>query len=486
MDGKCTKNMGNTKKNFMWHSAYVALEMILPLITSPILSRTLGAEGVGMYSYLYSIVSYFVLIANLGMYKYGIREIAAVRDDQKKLNETFWEIWKLHAILSLGIGCCYFVFVLFFSKHTFYFMIMSAIYFGGVININWLFIGIEEFKKITIRDMSIKIIIFLLIVFFVRGKNSLMIYITINSLGSFVSNFIYWIMCKKYVKNIVVSYKKMFSHLKPMLILFIPVLLESLYENMDRVMLGIMHVKSEVGYYENANKALIARTIIFSVMTVLMPRMANLLSKKEYDTFHRLMRQSTGIILVLAAAFSFGTAAIAKEFSVIFWGKDFARCTNLIIIMAMAMPAVVLSREIREQYLIPAGRDREYLLSAAAGTFSNLLINLILIPGFGATGAAIATLLSEYVVLLVQMIVIRHELSFVYYIHGNEIYFVFGILMFIVVRRVGYIFGTHLFSLLLEILVGGVVFTMFCVLYWKLSGQYYYLDLIKSLGGKGK
>lgn len=201
-------------------------------------------------------------------------------------------------------------------------------------------------------------------------------------------------MYRQYVVNVRVSIRKSFLHLRPMYTLFIPVLLESLYVRMDIVMLGVMCIKSEVGYYENASKALIAQRMVYAITTVLMPRAANLLAQKDYKKYDRLMKQSTNITILIVSAFAFGTAAIAKEFSVIFWGTDFIRSADMIIIMALAMPAIVLSREVREQYIIPAGRDRKYMLSAAAGAMVNLLTNMILIPIYGANGAALATLIS--------------------------------------------------------------------------------------------
>jgi O-antigen/teichoic acid export membrane protein len=473
--------MANIKKNFMYHTIWQIMSMILPLVTSPILARALGAEGVGIYSYVSSIVGYFVLVANLGMYKYGIREIARVRDNKEELSKTFWEIWNLHKLIAFIVGVVYIVFALFIAEYRTYFMIMLVSYIGSVININWLFFGQEDFKKIAIRDMVIKLSTFVMIVVFIRSKDSLISYFVINALGSLISNLVYWVMYKQYVVKIKISWKNALRHGKAMLLLFIPILLESLYASMDKIMLGIMCAKSEVGYYENADKALISRALIYSITTVLMPRMANVLARKDYDTFNKLMKQSTGLIILMVSAFAFGTAGVAREFSVVFWGSDFIRSANLIIIMAMAMPAVVLSREIREQYLIPAGRDKEYILSAAAGTVSNLLINAILIPHYEATGAAIATLISEYVVLIVQMIVVRHEIPMLKYIHGNEIYFVFGFIMFTVVRKIGSVLGIHLYSLLTEILVGVIIYIVLCIGYWIITKQKYYFNLIKVL-----
>lgn len=473
--------MANIKKNFMWQTLYQIMSLILPLVTSPILARTLGAEGLGIYSYVNTVVSYFILVANLGVYKYGVRSIATVRDDKERLNKVFWEIWNLHLIVSIVVGIVYIILCFAVKEYRLYYMIMFLSYVGGIININWLFSGVEDFKKIAIRDMVIKIVTFILIICFVQSENGLLYYFIINAIGSLVSNLIYWFMHKEYVWKIKMDLNSAMSHLKPLLILFIPVLLETLYTSMSKVMLGLTCTKSEVGYYENADKALIARTMIYSITTVLLPRMTNLLENKNFDEFNRIMKQTTGIIILLSSAFAFGTAAIAREFSVIFWGEDFARCTNLIIVMAMAMPAVVLSREIREQYLIPANKDNEYILSAAVGAVFNFIANALMIPKIGAMGAAIATLLSEYIVLLVQLVIVRKEIKMYKYIHGNEIYFVFGLIMFISVRFIGHTLGIHIYSLFIEILIGALIYIVLCSVYWWLKKDMYYFNMIYDI-----
>ena len=67
------------KKNFMYNVVYQILLIILPLITTPYISRILGSEGLGTYTYTYTIANYFMLAAMLGVKNYGNRSVAAVR-----------------------------------------------------------------------------------------------------------------------------------------------------------------------------------------------------------------------------------------------------------------------------------------------------------------------------------------------------------------------------------------------------------------------
>jgi len=102
--------MNSVKKNFAYNFIYQVLIMILPLITAPYLSRVLRADGMGTYSYTYSIAYYFTLFGMLGLNNYGNRSIARIRNDKEKLSKTFWEIYGMQVITSIIIFIFYFLY----------------------------------------------------------------------------------------------------------------------------------------------------------------------------------------------------------------------------------------------------------------------------------------------------------------------------------------------------------------------------------------
>ena len=94
--------MSSVKKNFAYNSAYQILIMILPLMTAPYIARVIGAEGIGIYSFTYSIAFYFSMFIILGLNNYGNRSIAMVRDDPEKLSKTFWNIYATQFMMVLS------------------------------------------------------------------------------------------------------------------------------------------------------------------------------------------------------------------------------------------------------------------------------------------------------------------------------------------------------------------------------------------------
>ena len=79
--------MNKLKRNLSLQTIYQIVVTITPLITSPYLSRKLGVESLGIYSYTYSIINYFMLFCMLGIINYGTRTIASLKkeDDEKSI-----------------------------------------------------------------------------------------------------------------------------------------------------------------------------------------------------------------------------------------------------------------------------------------------------------------------------------------------------------------------------------------------------------------
>ncbi|EME8249030.1 oligosaccharide flippase family protein, partial [Enterococcus faecium] len=184
--------MKKTINNFMYQSIFQLVKIILPLITIPIVSNALGPDGIGTYNYTNSIAQYFVLIAGLGVGVYGNREIAIVRENKEKLSQRFWELFCMSFIISLFSLVAYLLIVS-FSEDRIYFYLQSLIVVAAVFDISWFFMGIEDFKKISLSSLFSQIITFLGIVIFVKEANDLWIYILLQSMSILIAQVITWI-----------------------------------------------------------------------------------------------------------------------------------------------------------------------------------------------------------------------------------------------------------------------------------------------------
>ena len=108
--------MHSIKKNLILNTLYQILIMIIPLITTPYVSRVLGSDGVGRYSYAYAIAYYFVIFAMLGVNNYGNRTIAAVSSDKEKRSILFWSIYWFQLFVAVISVVVYILYVIFLCE----------------------------------------------------------------------------------------------------------------------------------------------------------------------------------------------------------------------------------------------------------------------------------------------------------------------------------------------------------------------------------
>lgn len=452
--------MNSVKKNFIYNIVYQILVMAIPLITAPYLARVIGSAGVGTYSYTYSIVYYFMMLTLLGVNNYGNRSVAKVRDDKKKLSKVFWGIYIFQLcmgmlMLVLYLGCVF----AFESKYRSIALIQSVFIVSAILDINWLYFGLEKFKITITRNAFLKVLSVILIFIFVRKMGDLWKYTLIMSGTTVLSQLVLWGILRKEVTLVKISLADIKRHIKPNLVLFIPVIAVSLYKMMDKIMLGYLVNVVEVGYYENAEKIMnIPQALIAALGTVMLPRMSNMIASGNKQEMKNYIEKSVSFIMFMSFAMCLVLVAIGYNFAPLYFGKEFQKTGILIMMLAVTLPFVSFANVIRTQYLIPMEKDREYIISVGLGAVVNLIVNLILIPRFSSVGVCVGTIMAEFSVMAYQVAEIWHELDFKKYIKNICPFFSKSAVMFIVMYVFNYIDMSSAVRLLLQIMAGGLVY----------------------------
>lgn len=467
--------MKGVKKNFFYNAFYQILVLILPLITSPYISRIMGAEKIGIYSYSYSIVSYFGLFILLGLNNYGNRTIATVREDRESLSKTFWSIYAIQFVAGLIIFFFYLLYVLFIAENQKMALIQIIYLISVILDINWFFFGIEQFKLTVTRNTIVKIISVICIFIFVKKSSDIYIYALLMVVSPIASQVFLWGFLRKYIVFVKPKFSDINKHFIPNLTLFIPVIAISLYTTMAKILLGALSNLTEVGYFESANKlTTIPAMIITSLGTVMLPRISNMIANgKEKETV-KYLQKSLIVSVFLSMSMALGMSALSKEFVPFFYGKGFEKCEVLIPILVLSSIFISWANVIRTQYLIPYKMDKIYIESVFLGAITNVAINIILIPYLQSIGAAIGTLLAEIVVCIYQSLRIRKFLNIKLIFKQSLPFIFFGSIMYIFVVNVHLANNTFL-DIILKVGVGGVIYLF-------LSGIYYLYVLRFSLG----
>lgn len=446
----------NLKKNFLYNLIYQVLIIIVPFLITPYVSRVIGVNGVGIYSYTYSIAHYFMLLTLLGVNNYGNRTIAKVRDDKENLSKTFWSIYVFQLIMGIFMILLYLLYVLLFDVNYKVIALIQIIFvISSMLDINWFFFGIEDFKSTVIRNTVMKISNMLLIFIFVKSSSDLIKYTLIMSIMTLVSQLIMWNLIKNKIVFVKPKIKDIILHIKPNLTLFIPVIAISLYKTMDKIMLGLMTNINEVGYYESAEKVInIPITIISALGTVMLPRISNLVAKKDTKIINEYLEKSMSFIMFMSFPICLGLITIGEKFSIIYFGMPFLKAGTLIKLLSLTLPIVSFANILRTQYIIPNEKDKIYIGSVALGAIINLIINIILIPKLESIGACIGTIMAEFSVMFYQIMAVKNNLTIKKYIKNIIPFALKSIIMFVVIYLLNFLKCNNFIILILQIFIG--------------------------------
>ena len=232
--------MNSIKSNFIYSCIYQLVNICVPLVTTPYISRVLGADGVGVYSYNYSVAQLFSIFILLGLNNYGNREVASVRDDREKLSKTFWSIYCLQLFLGIVVSSSYLLYCFKLAEDMIPALLLGMYVISSCFDVNWLYFGIEKFKFISIRNVLIKLVNALALFAFVKSSRDTLNYCLIMGIGFIVTQFSLWPYILKNIKPVKIEMQDIVRHMKPNCILFITVIAVNIYKYMDKVMLGAM------------------------------------------------------------------------------------------------------------------------------------------------------------------------------------------------------------------------------------------------------
>ena len=476
--------MHGIKQNYMYNTINQLLNVIVQIVTVPYITRVLGADNIGVYSFTYSIATYFVMFTVLGLNNYGNREIAKAREEKGSIDGTFSSIYSMQLLFGTIMIIAYLVFVFIFVKQDRIIFLLQLIYIvSGVVDINWAMYGLEQFKFTAIRNMAVGIVSFLSLLIFVKTKESLIIYTLIMGICALASQLIAWKYINKVTRFRVATMRNILPHIKPNLVLFIPIIAVSLYKIMDKIMLGYIVDMTQVGLYESAEKIIRVPTMLISSLgTVMLPKMTMLYAANNTEKSEEYISKSIDIAIIISSALSFGIMAVAQEFVPLYYGTGFEECINIYIVLLPSCVFLAFSNVLRTQFLIPTGKEKIYIWGVIIGAIVNIIFNLLLIPRLFSTGAAIGSLLAEISVCVVQAYCIRRDLDIKGYTKRCFPFAVFGVIMF------GLLFWLRLdvnpyIAILLKAAAGALFFVLATMAVLKKRGELqYYMSITKLFG----
>lgn len=386
--------------------------VVFPLITAPYISRVLEPDGVGLFNFSNTYAGYFALVAMLGIPTYGVREVSKLRDDKQAISKLISQLMSIAAITTLVVSIIYMITIVAIgqlSENYLIFLIAGFAIYLAPFKINWYYQGLEEFGVITKVSLVVRTLSVICLFVFVREKDDLIIYVILSVLGGVLADI--WNFLRMYRLGIKPRFtlQGLKRHISPLMILFASSIAISIYTVLDTLMLGFITDYEETGYYTSAMH--ISRVILSAVTSlslVAVPRVSFYMKNKDYENINILMNKSFSVVSFLAFPVAIGMACIAPTFVPLFFGVKFVGAVVPLIILSILIISIGLNNLTGVQILIGMGYDRLFLFSVIIGTVSNFLLNLFLIPLCGSTGASIASVTAETLILFVTTYFVYH------------------------------------------------------------------------------
>lgn len=444
-------------KNYLYSISYQLLIIILPIVTVPYISRTLTAEGVGKFSYTNSIIQYFVLIATLGTSIYGSRTIAYYRNDIEKRSEKFIEIMILKFLMMFVSFSIFISFLFIYGKFKLILLLQSFQILAVGVDISWFFIGIEDFKKTVFRNILIKIASVILIFLLVKNPDDLWKYIVINSFSILIGNFTLWSYIRKYIKKVDLKSISIKVHIPLILKLFIPQIATQLFVTLNKIYLGNMSTFVQTGFFDNSDRIIrILIAFITAIGTVLFPRLANEFHKNNLLKMNNYFKIAFDMVSLVAIPISLGMFLISRPFSILFFGDSFLGIDKVLAILSFEIIFMGWSSLIN-QYLIASDKPFGITISISLAALLSIFLSYYLINNYSAIGAAMSSVIGEFVIAVSSLIFMRNNISLKYIFKDLWKMIISGLFMFFICR-IFQLINPFFNKLYIQIFLGSLVY----------------------------
>lgn len=457
------QNTPSLKINIILNMLYEILNVFTPLITAPYVSRVLQPEGVGIYSYTNSLLTYFTMAASLGTLSYGKKTIAALRTDKEKYSRAFWEIELITVIttsICLAVWIC-FSFV--YKQYSVYMLVLSFALLATLFDISWLYGGLEKFQYTVSVNLLCKLFSIVCIFCLVKNEDDVILYTFIMAVSLFVGTLSMWIFLPKHIERPHIEFVSMKKHFNQTLVYFGPAVATSIYTVLDKTLIGVItDSSSQNGYYEQATKIInIVKSVCFNAINgVMMARASFFYSSNDKNGLREIKNLSLHLIMLLSVGSCFGLIGISEGFVPLFFGKGYSPVIDLIRILAVVVVVIGIGSVANTLFYTAGGYMKNAFKSILIGSVVNLFLNIVLIPKLYSYGAVVATLIAETII---TILFINGTNGFIRWIEificlWKKIVAGFVMLFSLMILNQVLSFLDTIFILLIQFFVGGLVY----------------------------
>jgi O-antigen/teichoic acid export membrane protein len=328
---------------------------------------------------------------------------------------------------------------------------------GNLVGVNWLFSIVEDYLYITVRTLIVYILAIILMFVFVRNKDDYLFYAATTVIANAGANFFSFFHARKYVKIRFTLRLNLNYHIKPIMILFLTTITATIYVNSDKTLIGLINGDYYVGLYSIAvNVYTILKNTLAAVILVALPRMTSFIARGDAEEYHMLSDKLLKVTILLLFPIVCGIIVTAPHVVVLIGGIKYADASLSLQILSLSLIFATLAIYFTNVVLLPYKLEKVNLIASAISAVVNIVINLFILKYFQQNGAAVTTLIAEFLMFIIEYYYAKRYIKF-----NLSKRFITSILLgCISIFIVGYIISTFFKGmfvvLFLEIVLGAI------------------------------
>ena len=432
--------------------------IVIPIILMPYKAQTLGPNSLGIYGFVFANYQYLAFISTLGISWYGRREIASLKGNIKKQSNLLYELISLRLIITILTSIVFYLTVGINSKYSLYYLFLIPNILFSVFDLTWFYQGLEKFKKISIINTVNNILVALAVFLLIKSPKDLNKYFIITIIFNIIPIILLTLNINKYVTKINVKELNIKRHIKSCLLIFIPQIFINLYTTFDKVMVGLFCNIKNVGFYDYSEKIVVmSLSLVSAISLIIIPKISQNNNKKDSKEIKKYLNSAITFGLIMGISLTLGLIAISNNLVNVFFGVKYIKMINLIKILSLSIVPIIITSIIGEGYLISTKQEKKFTIIIFIGAITNIILNYFLLKYFNVFGAAIATIITEILVLLIELPIIIKLIDKKEIINNLIKYLLIGLLMHITVYLIGKL-GTNIYVLIGQILSGMLLY----------------------------
>lgn len=392
--------------NSIYYLFYNVLNMLFPFLSGIYVSRVLFPADIGLITSAQNLAQYFVILSFLGIPTYGLREMAKLRNDFEERSKVYSELYVLNFISTIVFLVIYLTIIV--SVHKYreclnLYLIVGISIALNIFNISWLYEGLEEFRFISIRNLIFKCVCFCVLVVFVKDADDYLIYAGVNVIGTAGNYLLNMAFSKKYIKFRLYGLN-IRRHFKSVIYLVVVNLAIEIYSLVDITMMSFICSNESISYYKYANSIQkILLQVINTFTIVLIPRISFYYKEGRYKEFHLLLSKALRIIFLLSLPMIVGLYYTADYLIVMLYSDAYITSAALVKLFSLLLLISPVGYLLGSRVLLVTGNENKMVYAVGTGALVNVILNSILIPRYSEFGAAVASIVGEFFVMVIYV-----------------------------------------------------------------------------------